>query len=62
MSEVSFSYEFTEDELKALVLLMRKNEAELPGCLQNLMLNLQNCVYDVMTIDQAEKFFNETLS
>lgn len=62
MSEEFFRYDFTEDELKALVLLLRNNEADLPGCLQNLMLNLQNCVYDAMTIDEAEKFFNETLS
>ena len=61
MSEEFFRYDFTEDELKALVLLLRNNEADLPGCLQNLMLNLQNCVYDAMTIDEAEKFFNETL-
>ena len=61
MSEEFFRYDFTDDELKALVLLLRNNEADLPGCLQNLMLNLQNCVYDAMTIDEAEKFFNETL-
>jgi hypothetical protein len=62
MNEEFFRYDFTEDEIKALVLLLRNNEADLPGCLQNLMLNLQNCVYNVMTIDEAEKFFNETLS
>jgi len=62
MNENIFSYDFTEDELRALVLLLRNNEAELPGCLQNLMLNLQNCVYDAMTIDEAENFFNESLS
>lgn len=62
MNEEFFRYDFTEDEIKALVLLLRNNEADLPGCLQNLMLNLQNCVYDAMTIDEAEKFFNETLS
>ena len=61
-SEKIFSYEFNEDELKSLVLLLRKNEAELSGCLQNLMLNLQNCVYDAMTIDEAENFFYESLS
>ena len=58
----SFTYDFSEDELKALVLLLRKNEANLPGCLENLMLNLQNCIYDSMTIDEAEKFFNENFS
>ena len=58
----SFTYDSSEDELKALVLLLRKNEANLPGCLENLMLNLQNCIYDSMTIDEAEKFFNENFS
>lgn len=62
MIEQTFSYEFSEDEIKALVLLLRENEADLPGCLENLMLNLQNCVYDSMTIDEAEKFFNESIS
>ena len=62
MNEEFFRDDFTEDEIKALVLLLRNNEADLPGCLQNLMLNLQNCDYNVMTIDEAEKFFNETLS
>ena len=62
MMEQTFRYDFSEDEIKALVLLLRENEATLPGCLENLMLNLQNCIYDSMTIDEAEKFFNENFS
>ncbi|MBO4509047.1 MAG: hypothetical protein J5747_10500 [Spirochaetaceae bacterium] len=61
MMEQTFRYDFSEDEIKALVLLLRENEATLPGCLENLMLNLQNCIYDSMTIDEAEKFFNESI-
>ena len=62
MTNLTFRYDFSEDEIKALVLLLRKNEAGLAECLENLMLNLQNCVYDSMTIDEAEKFFNESVS
>ena len=62
MMEKTFVYNFSEDEIKSLVLLLRKNECELPGCLQNLMLDLQNCIYDSMTIEEAEKFFNESFS
>ena len=61
MMEQTFRYDFSEDEIKALVLLLRKNEATLSGCLENLLLELQNCIYNSMTIDEAENFFNESI-
>ncbi len=58
----TFSYVFSTDEIKALVRILRKGEAELPDCLENLKARLQDCIYNSMTIDEAENFFNENLS
>jgi len=59
---IAFNYTFSEEEIKALVLLLRQNEPELPESLEKLKIKLQDCIYDSMTIDEAENFFNENLS
>ena len=57
----SFSYNFSIQEAKDLVLLLRKHEKELPNSLIDFSISLQQQVYNSMTIDEAENFFYESI-
>ncbi|MEE0999292.1 MAG: hypothetical protein UIH41_06495 [Treponemataceae bacterium] len=57
----SFSYNFSIQEAKDLVLLLRKHEKELPNSLIDFSISLQQHVYNSMTIDEAENFFYESI-
>ncbi|MCR4940640.1 MAG: hypothetical protein K5930_11130 [Treponemataceae bacterium] len=61
-SNLTFTYDFSEEEVKALYLLLRKNEETMSNSLEDMKLRLENFIYDSMTIDEVENFFNENLS
>lgn len=54
-----YHYDFTLDEVKQLVLFFRKYEEELPITLEDFFSTLEGFIYDYMTIEEAEIFFNE---
>ena len=55
-----YEYAFSLEEIKQLLLLLRKHEQELPQELRRLFAFLESRVYDTMTIEEAERFFNGT--
>lgn len=55
-----YEYAFSLEEIKQLVLLLRKQEDILPQELRRLFAFLESRVYDTMTIEEAECFFNGT--
>ena len=55
-----YEYAFSLEEIKRLLLLLRKHEQELPQELRRLFAFLEARVYDTMTIEEAERFFNGT--
>jgi len=59
--EESFTYNFSQEEAKDLVLFLRKYEKELPDSLKDFSLNLHKHIYNSMTIDEAEDFFYESI-
>ncbi len=59
MTEEGFPYKFSELEIRSLVLLLSK-EKELDSELKHLYDTLLSFLYDSMTIEEAEKFFNES--
>lgn len=58
---LSFSYDFSIQESKDLVLLFRKYEKDLPDSLKDFSISLHQYIYNSMTIDEAEKFFHESI-
>jgi len=56
-----FSYEFSVQEVKDLVLFLREHDNNLPDSLKNFSLLLHKHVYNSMTIDDAEQFFYESI-
>jgi hypothetical protein len=52
-------YSFTDIEIKNLALLLRKNEAGLDENLDVFRCFLENYIYRIMTIEEAEVFFDE---
>lgn len=58
---LSFSYDFSIQESKDLVLLFRKYEKDLPDSLKDFSIFLHQHIYNSMTIDEAEKFFHESI-
>ncbi|MGI5172053.1 hypothetical protein H0R92_00420 [Treponema sp. OMZ 840] len=52
-------YRFSLHEIKQLALFFRKHEDSLPEELQNFFSFLESCIYNSMTIEEAERFFNE---
>lgn len=52
-------YSFTDPEMKSLALLLRKHEADLDVHLDVFRSFLENYVYNGMTIEEAEVFFDE---
>lgn len=59
--KMSFSYDFSIQESKDLVLLFRKYEKDLPDSLKDFSISLHQYIYNSMTIDEAEKFFHESI-
>ena len=53
------SYSFSLDEIKELVVLMRKSEAELSDTMAHFQRWLENELYSNMTLEEAAGFFNE---
>jgi hypothetical protein len=50
-------YEFADEELKCLAKLLRKNESSLDSRLDRLHCFLEDTVYRMMTIEEAEEFY-----
>ena len=57
----SFSYDFSITEAKDLVLLLRKYEKDMSDSLRDFSISLHQYIYNSMTIDEAEKFFHESI-
>lgn len=53
------SYSFSLDEIKELVILIRKHEAELSETMAFFQRWLENELYSKMTLEEAAGFFNE---
>lgn len=53
------TYTFSDKEIRALALLLRKYEDVLDNELDGFRLFLETTVYQSMTIAEAEEFFNE---
>lgn len=54
----NFHYDFSLDEAKSLVRLLRQNhENKEDDDLNNLYIKLQTYFFNTMTIDEAEEFF-----
>ena len=51
-------YRFSLQEIKQLALLMRKYEDDIPDDLQPFFSYLESSIYDSMSIEEAERFFN----
>jgi hypothetical protein len=54
-----FDYSFSVEQAKELCYFIRKNNVKFSNNLDNFYLEIQNFVYNSMTIDEAEIFFNE---
>lgn len=59
MMDVKVSIDFTEPQIKALLLLM-KRQSTLDSVLKPLYDTFLEYIYDTMTIEEAEKYFNES--
>lgn len=59
MMDVKVSIDFTEPQIKALLLLM-KRQSTLDSVLKPLYDTFLDYIYDTMTIEEAEKYFNES--
>lgn len=59
-SDQGVRYTFSDSEIKALALLLRKCECVLDNELDGFRIFLETTVYQSMTIAEAEEFFNET--
>ena len=54
-----FDYSFSVEQAKELCYFIRKNNVKFSNNLDNFYLEIQNFVYNSMTIDEAVIFFNE---
>jgi hypothetical protein len=54
-----FSYSISKQELLELALFFRKKNVELPDGLITFSSAIEKFVYESMTIDEAEQFYNE---
>jgi hypothetical protein len=52
-------YSFTEDEIKSLALIYRNHPELFSSLLDSFGDFLENYLYQIMTIEEAERFFNE---
>ncbi len=53
-----FNYRFSAAEVKALILFIRRNERYLDPQLEKLVSELEQFLYDHMSIEEAENFFS----
>ena len=60
IEEGPYTYTFSEAELRDLALLLRRMGRTLPRNLEDLSGFLESALYGIMTIEEAELFFNET--
>lgn len=61
IEESNYSYNFSSQEIKDLVLFLRKFDKELPDSLKDFSIAIHNHIYNFMTIDEAEEFFHESI-
>lgn len=54
-----YHYDFNVDEVKQLVLFLRKHEKVLPLGIEDFYSSLEGYIYNYMTIEEAEIFFDE---
>ena len=59
MSTGACVYRFSAEEIMQLALFLRRYEGDIPPELQNFFSFLESGVYSTMTIEEAERFFNE---
>jgi len=52
-------YSFTDSEVRSLALLLRRHEAVLDASLDPFRCFIEGYLYRIMTIEEAEAFFNE---
>jgi hypothetical protein len=52
-------YSFDDGEVKALARLFRSHDELIDPCLDSFRGFLEGCLYRVMTIEEAEAFFDE---
>jgi hypothetical protein len=55
----SCEYSFSDPELRSLAHLFRKHEEVLDSRLDTFRCFLEDYIYQIMTIEEAEVFFNE---
>lgn len=55
-------YSFRDSEIKCLMRILRDKEAELDANLDIFRCFLENYIYNTMTIEEAEAFFNENIN
>jgi len=54
-----FEYHFSDKELKKLAFFFRKYDSLVPNQLDNFKDAVEGYIYNSMSIDEAEVFFNE---
>lgn len=54
----SATYSFSDDEIRTLVLFMRRHEDLLDARLDSFYSFLERTIYGSMTIEEAERFFS----
>lgn len=59
MNVERFNYNFTNEELKKLAFFFRKYDSLLPSEIDNFKDAVEDYIYNSMSIDEAEVFFNE---
>lgn len=59
MGSGSPEYSFTDPEIRSIALLLRRNESVLDASLDTFRCFIEGYLYRIMTIEEAEAFFNE---
>ena len=54
-----FNYGFSEEEIKLLARLLRNNQSEIPPGLEIFSRKVELYIYNLMTIDEVEKFYGD---
>lgn len=52
-----FNYDFSEKELRSLMLFLRRYQQLMPETLENFIQALEKHFYETMSIGEAEEFF-----
>lgn len=53
------SYDFSEDEIKALAIFFRKNQQSVPSELLKLNELIEEYIYNSMSISEVKKFYSQ---